>query len=123
MGDISEHFNRKEFACRGTGCCGHSAPVDSRLVEALEELRGLIGYPVHLNSGFRCRVHNTRIGGSKTSQHMNGYAADLRCTGTSVEEMATLAEMVPAFAEGGIGGYETFLHVDVRTDGPARWTG
>jgi len=124
MGDLSEHFNRREFACRGISCCGHAAPVESRLVEALEVFRARIGQPVHINCGFRCPDHNDEVGGSKTSRHMDAEAADIRkVPSMSIEEMAILAESVPAFAEGGIGRYETFLHVDVRTDGPARWVG
>jgi uncharacterized protein YcbK (DUF882 family) len=41
----------------------------------------------------------------------------------TIDEMVTLAKTIEAFEEGGIGRYETFIHVDVRLDGPARWEG
>ena len=34
---------------------------------------------VTINSGYRCSELNTAIGGSKTSQHMKGQAADIEC--------------------------------------------
>jgi len=37
------------------------------------------GRPVPVSSFYRSRVLNTKIGGSKTSQHMTGEAMDLDC--------------------------------------------
>lgn len=124
MGDLSEHFSRDEFACSGEACCGGSSPVDMKLVEALEEFRRKAGKPVHINSGFRCLVHNRNVGSDDSSQHPRGYAADIRkMEDFTIDEMVTLAKTIEAFEEGGIGRYETFIHVDVRLDGPARWEG
>ena len=39
MGDLSKNFNRSEFACKGTNCCGHSAAVHPDLVDALAHQR------------------------------------------------------------------------------------
>jgi len=36
-------------------------------------------------------------------------------------EFMTIAETISEFAMGGIGIYEGYLHLDIRTDGPARW--
>jgi hypothetical protein len=44
--------------------------------DLLEPARGFIG-PLHVNSGYRCPGLNTAIGGSKTSAHMEGLAADV----------------------------------------------
>jgi uncharacterized protein YcbK (DUF882 family) len=95
-----------------------------KLVEALEEFRRKAGKPVHINSGFRCLVHNRNVGSDDSSQHPRGYAADIRkMEDFTIDEMVTLAKTIEAFEEGGIGRYETFIHVDVRLDGPARWEG
>ena len=122
MGDISKHFSRREFACKGQGCCGGSAPLDGRLITALEEFRSKVGIPIHVSSGFRCLTHNRRIGSADSSQHPRGYAADIvRIPGISIEEMAKAAESIEAFRQGGIGRYRNFLHLDVRQGTPARW--
>ncbi|KKN71054.1 hypothetical protein LCGC14_0424710 [marine sediment metagenome] len=41
----------------------------------LEPVRTIFG-PLRINSGYRCPELNTAIGGSKTSAHMHGCAAD-----------------------------------------------
>jgi len=121
MGDLSEHFDREEFACRcGCGFGLDPYDVDLELVAALEMLRELVGVPIHINSGCRCKSHNRRVGGAKNSRHMVGDAADIHCKGVLPFRLASLAKKVPAFNDGGIGIYEHWVHVDTR-DGKARW--
>ena len=43
----------------------------------LDPLRMDMGYPIQINSGYRCPALNTVIGGAKNSQHMKGMAADI----------------------------------------------
>ncbi|MFZ4455485.1 MAG: D-Ala-D-Ala carboxypeptidase family metallohydrolase [Bacteroidales bacterium] len=43
----------------------------------LQPLRELCGKPIKVNSGFRSNAVNKSIGGSATSQHLKGEAADL----------------------------------------------
>lgn len=48
------------------------------LVETLlQPLRNAISYPFHINSGFRCSKLNKAVGGSSTSAHLSGLAADV----------------------------------------------
>lgn len=121
MGDLSKDFSIREFACH---CCGATTLI-TRLVEALQRLRDDLGRPILVLSGYRCPVHNAEVGGAKDSQHMKGQAADIRVAGMDVDALAAAALKVKGFAEGGVGRYylQNFVHVDVREDGPARWTG
>ncbi len=68
MGDLTKHFSRYEFECP---CCG-AAPVGPTLVNALEQLRLRLGRPILINSGYRCRNHNEKVGGGHNSQHLLG---------------------------------------------------
>lgn len=113
---LSEHFSRKEFACK-CGC--GKADVDKTLVEKLEKFRKLCGdKPIHINSACRCEKHNKTVGGSAKSQHLYGKAADVRkILGMTIDQMAKLAEQA-GFT--GIGKYNSFLHVDVRPT-PTKW--
>ena len=43
----------------------------------LDPLRMDMGYPIHVNSGYRSPVLNGIINGAKNSQHMKGMAADI----------------------------------------------
>lgn len=49
-----------------------------RLIEeVLDPVREAYGGPIRVSSGYRCKRVNTLVGGSKSSQHMKGEAADL----------------------------------------------
>ena len=43
----------------------------------LQPLRNMLGYAVNISSGYRSKALNEAIGGSLTSQHSKGQAADL----------------------------------------------
>ncbi len=43
----------------------------------LDPLREQFGQPVIVTSGYRCQKLNSLVGGSSTSQHMTGQAADI----------------------------------------------
>lgn len=118
MGDLSEHFDRAELACRH---CGALVIADS-LVEALEELRRDIGVPIIIASGYRCQAHNAAIGGARDSRHMCGDAADIIVHQLPMSRLFLRAAGVPRFHNGGIGIYpgRAFMHVDTRP-GRARW--
>ena len=45
--------------------------------DCLDPIRRLWGKPIIVNSGFRCPELNRAVGGSATSQHMKGEAADI----------------------------------------------
>ena len=119
MGDLSEHFSRREFAC---SCgCGLDTPTHA-LIVALEQLRSAAGRPVRVLSGLRCAAHNAKIGGNPASRHLTGEAADIACAAMPLSELVVIAAGTPAFYGGGIGVYPggRFAHVDVRGS-TARW--
>lgn len=49
------------------------------LANGLELVRNLTRSPITISSGYRSPVVNAAVGGSKTSQHMRGEAADIVC--------------------------------------------
>lgn len=113
---ISEHFTRKEFACK---CgCGFAA-CDIELVEVLEKVRNHYHMPVIITSGCRCQSHNKNIGGKEKSYHLKGMAADFIVKGIPASEVQKwlLDEYSDRY---GIGRAMDFTHVDVRSYA-ARW--
>ena len=109
---ITDNFYRHEFACKGQGCCGHSAPINMDLVYKLEMLREQIG-PMTINSGFRCRKHNAAVGGSVNSQHTIGNAADIDL---GTRDIWDVKQKAIELGFRGIGLYDTFIHLDVRNN-------
>lgn len=104
---LTKNFFRQEFICHGEYCCGHSAPIDTILVEKLQILRQLLG-PLIVTSGFRCIVHNAEIGGEEDSEHTKGRAADIKTPNSTIYRVARDSGMF-----GGIGQYDTFIHLDI----------
>lgn len=49
------------------------------LAPGLEEVRTLLGSPMHIDSGFRSAAVNRAVGGVSDSAHVLGYAADFIC--------------------------------------------
>ena len=113
---LSPHFRRAEFAC---GCkCGFDT-IDTRTLEILEAVRGHFGRPVMVTSGARCAQYNRDVGGAPSSQHLRGRAADIQVRDVEPAEVhAWVAKQFPAAS---LGLYQTFVHIDTRSDGPARW--
>lgn len=61
-------------------------------VNVLQPIRKLWGKPIFVTSGYRCPTLNRLVGGSNTSAHMKGCAADI--TVGSREENKKLFEMI-----------------------------
>ena len=73
MANDTKNFKVSEFACK---CCGENN-IDQRILDMAQALRDELGVPIRVNSGYRCEVHNARVGGAKGSYHTKGLAADL----------------------------------------------
>ena len=56
----------------------------------LQPIRDKYGKPISVTSGYRCPKLNAAVGGSKTSQHLKGQAADIKCTATTKAELFNL---------------------------------
>lgn len=118
VGDLTENFSRSEFACK-CGCGFNTVDVDT--LALLEAIREYFGKPVVITSACRCANHNSSVGGAKNSQHVYGRATDIKIPGVSPIEISWFAEtLIPD--SGGIGVYESFCHLDTRTN-KARWNG
>jgi len=75
----------------------------TQLAWTLQEIRDGIKSPIIVSSGYRGLALNTAIGGSKTSAHMKGMAADI-----STPSMTPL-ELAQWVAEN-IAGYDQIIH-------------
>ena len=84
---LSEHFSLQEAiisqeATRRGIDNTPSAQIVKNMVETaagMEQVRDLLGAPIHVNSWFRCLRLNRAIGSSDTSAHIQGYAVDFIC--------------------------------------------
>jgi len=77
--DLQELNRRKGLCCM--------PELKLLAVTVLEPVRAHCDKPVIIHSGFRCLELNEAIGGSKTSQHMLGQAADFHVEGVSIDDV------------------------------------
>jgi hypothetical protein len=54
--------------------------------KVLDPLREAWGSAIKVSSGYRCPSLNTKVGGSKTSAHMDGFAVDLKPVNCLIDE-------------------------------------
>lgn len=82
-----KHFTLRELTRSATALrLGIENTPDERVTEnlkklvdtVLDPLREAYGKPIIVTSGYRCPRLNSSVGGSKTSQHVHGQAADIR---------------------------------------------
>lgn len=58
----------------------------------LDGVREIYGKPITVNSGYRCPELNKAVGGSTTSDHVKGFAADITCS--NKKENAILFDII-----------------------------
>ena len=121
---LTKNFDLKEFECK----CGCEMPLEVyenviKLAGELQKLRTYLDRPIRINSAYRCESHNTKSGGSKTSQHLLGKASDVVIDSLKpaevhkiINDLIDMGEML----QGGLGLYDTFVHYDIRKS-KARW--
>lgn len=120
MGDLSPHFSRHEFECP---CCGICI-VSADLLECLEWMRAMLGKPMTITSGCRCRKHNIEVGGYPTSTHICDEHNECRAADIKVDDSAHRRELVILAHEKflRVGVAKQFIHVDVDTNAPQNVT-
>ena len=89
--NLSEHFTLEEMTASQLAMRQHikNTPTAAalknlaRLAVVLEQIRALVGKPIHIDSGYRSPPLNRAVGGSSASAHMEGLAADITVNGIS----------------------------------------
>lgn len=61
--------------------------IKALVLNVLDPLRAMIARPIIITSGYRCQRVNELVGGSKTSQHLSGKAADFHVQGYTPQQM------------------------------------
>jgi hypothetical protein len=116
--NVSANFKVREFACKDGS---DLILIDDDLVVLLQKIRDYFDSQVNISSAYRTKTHNATIGGSPSSQHVLGKAADIFIVGIAPLQIAQYAEFLQA---GGIGHYPAgegnFCHVDTRAT-MVRW--
>jgi uncharacterized protein YcbK (DUF882 family) len=89
-------------------------------VNILEPLRENLSEPIIINSGYRSEQLNHAVGGSLTSQHMKGEAADIRINGDASKILEALYKLGIDFDQAILYRKQNFLHVSLKKSGTNR---
>jgi zinc D-Ala-D-Ala carboxypeptidase len=119
-----KYFTPAEIACRGTGLVMLNSASHAAL-DKLDRLRGMMGHPLIVSSGYRSPGHNKAVGGATQSKHMEGTAFDILMLNVDPHKFEAAAKKV---GFNGIGiyppqksaGAKNFIHIDTRS-APKRW--
>lgn len=126
------YFKREEFDCHdGTRVpCMLMPKLDVLIREILDPLRALWSRPLKVVSGFRTDAYNRSVGGALRSNHRWAMAADIQPEEqkyvVELYRLAIHANKRGQIKLGGIGLYQTWIHVDIAQaeDGHLRkWYG
>ena len=86
---VTKHFSKKELTVSSTAdrMGIKNTPTDAEwenilyLATQLEKIREYLGAPIRISSAFRSEKVNKLVGGSSTSAHRYGLAADMSVAG------------------------------------------
>ena len=102
------------------------AKLAPELVKGLIYVSKKLNTKLTLNSGYRSPAYNAHVGGKSKSFHMGrpagtaSLAADVSIRGIGKQRLIDAVESYSPFYNGGIGKYNSFIHMDVRGY-KARW--
>lgn len=77
ISELCESEKAVEFKIENKSTPEIEKRLESLVDNVLDPLRTWYGKPINVSSGYRCPELNRIVGGSKTSQHMKGEAADI----------------------------------------------
>lgn len=114
---LTKNFHLSEFACKdGTPVPDKYLDNVKELAANLQRLRDYIGEPIHVNSGYRTKSYNKKVGGAPASQHLTASAADIATKNRSPKEVKAIIEKLikeGKMESGGIGLYMGWVHYDL----------
>lgn len=90
--------------------------------EILEPLRDYVKTPIIISSGYRSPALNLAVGGSATSQHLDGQAVDFKCADMvlAFDFIKNNLEFDQLIWEYGTKFCPKWIHVSYRSDGKNR---
>lgn len=116
--NVSKHFKFNEFACKdGTIVPPHFMPNVFKIATQLEIIRMHLGQPIIINSAYRTKEYNKKVGGAVASQHLTASAVDIAVKGHDPHYVFTT---IRSLMRSGVimGGcvilYKNFVHYDIR---------
>ena len=103
-----KHFSYEEFDSPDD--IGSGDLMDDDFLQMLDVARQIADIPFKINSGYRTKKHNQKVGGKSESSHLIGKAADIAYTDSRQRWIIITALQDAGFNRLGIA--KTFVHTD-----------
>lgn len=121
---LSEHFTLDEFVQSDTairlGIDNTPTPEAlenlKRLSTMLEQVRGILGRSITINSGYRCPELNKAVKGQPSSQHQVGCAADIRVSLMTPDQVVKAIINSDVQYDQLIREFDSWVHISVPND-------
>lgn len=126
-GQITKNFNIAEFKCKANGEMLLNEAVIEH-IQRLQKFRDWYNRVMIITSGYRTPEYNESIGGNLNSQHLKALVSDFALpnefqTYSSKRQYEYLQNVRKKWGQlckesgirGGVGWYNTFVHLDSRT--------
>lgn len=124
MAKLSKYFTWEEAACNdGTKVPEDLKPAVIETAYHMDDIRTFFGVVITVNSWYRTKEYNKKIGGKPSSKHLQGIAVDFVVKGVATKQVREALEgliRLGVIPQGGIGAYDRFVHYDCRGT-KARW--
>ncbi len=127
--NLTPHFTLKEMTL-SEYAIRHgidNTPANNQIVNLkrlceniLEPLRAMVDKPINVTSGYRSPSVNSGIGGSPTSQHMKGEAADINVENLTPQQLFDLIRNSELPFDQVIQEFDTWVHVSHRKNNNRR---
>lgn len=91
-------------------CCGVNF-IDPRMPMLHKLMEAMAGQTLQITSGYRCKLHNRAVGGSRTSSHLKGLAEDIAAPDSRTRFRVISAAIRLGIHRIGIG--REFIHIDI----------
>ena len=122
--NLTEHFTLDEFVQSDTairlGIDNTPTPEAlenlKRLATMLEQVRGVLGRSITINSGYRCPELNKAVKGQPSSQHQIGCAADIRVSLMTPDQVVKAIINSDVQYDQLIREFDSWVHISVSND-------
>jgi hypothetical protein len=119
--NLSEHFTLEELTVSETAARKglDNTPDNNALINLrrlalfLEKVRAVLNKPIKVNSAYRSPKVNASVGGSKTSQHCLGCAADIRVAGMTPNQVVKAIKSSNIEYDQVIREYDSWTHISI----------
>lgn len=112
---VTKNFSYKELMCK-CGC--EQLELNTNLLNKLQLLRDLCGFPLVITSCYRCSKHPEEAKKEHPGMHNKGIAVDI--AKPQGEKAYTILKLAIQLGFTGIGVSNRFIHLDLR-DSPSVW--